>query len=136
MTLLIEQEQSDDSPIKGDEVITIAPLVRELMHKRKRLPSQLAADLGISHPTIARWLSGKSIPSTDSCRKLAKYSQVPLKNVLRMAGHLPRETNNVPVEWPEFREYAYRKYRDELDEDTVTVIEGLIERRRAKRHNR
>ncbi len=33
---------------------------------------------------------------------------------------------------PEFREYARKKYRDELDEDLVTMIEDLIERQRQR----
>ncbi len=37
--------------------------------------------------------------------------------------------------WPEFREYARQKY-PELDEDLITMIEDLIERRRAKRNSR
>ena len=37
--------------------------------------------------------------------------------------------------WPEFREYARQKYPNELDEDLITMIEDLIERRRAKRQN-
>ena len=37
--------------------------------------------------------------------------------------------------WSEFREYARQKYPNELDEDLITMIEDLIERRRAKRHN-
>jgi len=37
------------------------------------------------------------------------------------------------VEWPEFREYAKRKYAAELDEDLITMIEDLIERRRRRK---
>ena len=36
---------------------------------------------------------------------------------------------------PEFREYARQKYPNELDEDLITVLEGLIERGRAKSQN-
>ena len=36
---------------------------------------------------------------------------------------------------PEFREYARQKYPNELDEDLITMIENLIERRRAKSQN-
>jgi len=46
-----------------------APLVsflKELMRRRKRLPSQLAADLGVSHATVSRWLSDEDVPSTRS----------------------------------------------------------------------
>jgi len=32
----------------------------------------------------------------------------------------------MPSELPEFREYAHRKY-PELDEDSITMIEGVLE---------
>jgi len=105
------------------------------MRRRKRLPSQLAADLGISHATVSRWLSGADVPNTKSCRRLAEYSGVPLEKVLSIVGHLPRIAEANPPEWPEFREYAQRKYPGELDEDLITMIEDLIERRRGKRYN-
>ena len=74
------------------------------MRRRKRLPSQLAADLGVSHSTVGRWLSGKDVPSTKSCRKLAEYSGVPLERILSVAGHLPSIEGEGPLEWPELRE--------------------------------
>jgi len=43
---------------------------------------------------------------------------------------LPRIAEAEPT-WPEFREYAQRKY-PELDEGLITMIEDLIERRRRK----
>jgi len=99
------------------------------------LPSQLAADLGVSHATVSRWLSGTDVPSTRSCHKLAEYSGVPVEKVLSIVGHLPRVSEKAPPEWPEFREYARQKYPNELDEDLITMIEDLIERRRQKRYN-
>jgi transcriptional regulator with XRE-family HTH domain len=105
------------------------------MRRRRRLPSQLAADLGISHATVSRWLSGEDIPSTRSCRKLAEYSGTPLEKVLSIVGHLPRVAEAAHPEWPEFREYARKMYPNELDEDLITMIEDLIERRRQKRYN-
>ncbi|GAH49332.1 unnamed protein product, partial [marine sediment metagenome] len=69
-----------------------------------------------------------------SCRRLAEYSGVPLEKVLSVVGHLPRVAEVEPPEWPEFREYARRKYPAELDEDLITMIEDLIERRRGKRY--
>ena len=36
--------------------------------------------------------------------------------------------------WPEFREYALQKY-PELDEDLITMIEDLIERRRTSQND-
>jgi transcriptional regulator with XRE-family HTH domain len=113
----------------------IVSFLKEVMRRRKRLPSQLAVDLGISHATVSRWLSGKDIPSTISCRKLAEYTGVPLEKILSIVGHLPRAAEAAASEWPEFREYAHQKYPDELDEDLITMIEDLIERRRARRYH-
>ena len=121
--------------MKEKEVNFIA-FLEKLMRRRRRLRSQLAADLGLSHPTIGRWLSGNDIPSIASCRKLAEYSGVPVEKILSIAGHLPQITETVPAEWPEFREYAQQKYPNELDEDVITMIEDLIERRRDRRNGR
>ncbi len=116
------------------EEAPIVSFLKEVMRRRKRLPSQLAADLGVSHATVSRWLSGKDIPNTRSCRRLAEYSGVPLEKVLSIVGHLPRIAETRPTEWPEFREYARQKYPVELDEDLITMIEDLIERRRERRY--
>ncbi|MGD9116911.1 MAG: helix-turn-helix transcriptional regulator [Dehalococcoidia bacterium] len=115
--------------------VPIVTFLSELMRRRKRLPSQMASDLGISHATVSRWLSGEDIPSTKSCRKLADYSGAPLERILSIVGHLPRVTDTGYAEWPEFREYAHQKYPDELDEDLITMIEDLIERRRQKKYD-
>jgi len=106
------------------------------MRRRKRLPSQLAADLGISHATVGRWLSGADAPSIKSCRRLAEYSGVPVQNILSIVGHLPQIAETGPPEWPEFREYAQHKYPNELDEDLITMIEDFIERRKGRRYDR
>ncbi|MBA7660009.1 hypothetical protein ES703_68008 [subsurface metagenome] len=115
--------------------VPIVSFLKEIMRRRKRLPSQLAADLGVSHATVSRWLSSDDVPSIGSCRRLAKYSGVPLEKVLSIVGHLPRIAEREPPEWPEFREYARRKYPNELDEDLITMIEDLIERRRGRRYD-
>jgi hypothetical protein len=49
---------------------------------------------------------------------------------------MPEKTESIPTAWPEFREYASKKYAEELDEDLITVIEDLIERRRHERYHR
>jgi len=114
------------------EITPIMSFLKKLMKRRKRLPSQLALDLGVSHPTVGRWVSGDDVPSTSSCRKLSEFSGIPLQKILSLAGHLPQINETAPAEWPEFREYAYRKYPNELDEDLIIMIEDLIERRRGK----
>ena len=116
------------------EEVPIVSFLKDLMRRRKRLPSQLAADLGVSHATVIRWLSGEDVPNCRSCGKLAQYAVVSLEKVLSIVGHIPRVAETRPHEWPEFREYARKKYPDELDEDMVTMIEDLIERRRQKKY--
>jgi len=111
----------------------IVSFLRKLMERQKRLPYHLAKAMGVSHPTVSRWLLGDDIPSTASCRKLAAYSGVPVVEILSMAGHLPEIAEVPPARWPEFREYAHLKYPNELDEDIIIMIEDLIERRREKR---
>ncbi len=113
---------------------SVASFLEEVMRRRKRLPSQMASDIGISHTTVLRWLSGKDKPSTKSCRRLAEYSGVSLQKVLAITGHIPSIQEGKPYEWPEFRDYARLKYPHELDEDLITMIEDLIERRRHKRY--
>ena len=96
----------------------------------------MAADIGVSHATVSRWLSGKDVPSTRSCIRLAEYGNVSLERVLSAIGHMPQLATTGPAEWPEFREYAQQKYPAELDEDLITMIEDLIERRRGRKHGR
>ena len=69
--------------------VPIASFLKEVMRRRKRLPSQLAADLGVSHATVSRWLSGADVPSIKSCRRLTQYSGVPVEKILSIVGHLP-----------------------------------------------
>lgn len=114
--------------------VPFTSFLKEVMRRRKRLPSHLAAAIGVSHSTVLRWLTGKDVPSVRSCRRLAEYSGVSQEKILSIAGHLSMVAEKGADEWPEFREYARQKYPEELDEDMVTMIEDLIERRRSKRY--
>ena len=114
----------------------IVAFLKEIMRLKKRLPSQLAVDIDVSHATVSRWLSGEDLPNTQSCHKLAKYSGVSFQKVLSVAGYLPEIGDEEPAKWPEFREYAYRKYPNELDDDLITIIEDLIEKRRSRKVGR
>lgn len=96
------------------------------------MPSQFAADVGVSHTSVSRWLSGREKPSFSSCVKLANYTKVPLQRVLHIVGYLVPVEEKAASELPDFREYARRKYPRELDDDLVTIIEDLIERRKGK----
>jgi transcriptional regulator with XRE-family HTH domain len=106
--------------------------LQALMRRRGRLPSQFATDVGVSHTSVSRWLSGKEKPSFSSCVKLANYTGVPLQRVLYIVGYLTPAEETPASELPDFREYVNRKYPQELDDDLVTLIEDLIERRRGR----
>jgi transcriptional regulator with XRE-family HTH domain len=84
----------------------IGLFIEELMRRHNKLPSQLAADLGVSHATVGRWLLGEDVPSTKSCWKLAEYSGIPLEKILSIAGHLPSTEEEEPLEWPELRDIS------------------------------
>jgi transcriptional regulator with XRE-family HTH domain len=106
--------------------------LQALMRRRGQLPSQFAADIGVSHTSVSRWLSGKEMPSFASCVKLANYTGVSLQRILHIVGHLAPAKEEVASELPDFREYVKRKYPRELNDDVVTIIEDLIERRRGQ----
>jgi len=112
----------------------IVSFLKKVMHRRKCRSSQLAASIGISPAAVSRWVSGKDIPNTNSCLKLAEYSGEPITKVLALAGHLSCVNDNQSVDWPEFREYARKKYSGLLDDEIITMIEDLIESRIMRRY--
>ena len=112
----------------------LVTILNEIMRRRGQVPSRLAADIGVSHASMSRWLHGKDIPSSRSCRRLAECSGTPLLKVLAAAGHAPIVAEPALDTWPDFREYASKKYGAELDDDIITVIEDLIERRRNQKY--
>jgi len=116
----------------GTKIVPIVSLLTAIIRRRKCSPRQLAADLGLSHAAISRWLSGKDVPSIRSCNKIAEYSGISLQKILSIAGYIPKPIEASYHEWPEFREYVSKKYSGELDEDLITLIEDLIERRRVR----
>jgi transcriptional regulator with XRE-family HTH domain len=116
--------------LTGDTVSAeLITYLQKLMRLRGQLPSQFAADLGVSHTSVSRWLSGKDRPSFASCVKLANHAGVPLQRVLQIVGYLTPLEETTASELPDFRDYVKRKYPQELDDDLVTLVEELIERR-------
>jgi transcriptional regulator with XRE-family HTH domain len=114
--------------------LPIVDYLKDLMKRRKLLPIHLANSLNVSHATVSRWLSGQDKPSIVSCQRLAEFSGVQINKILAASGYLPDMKGTSPAEWPEFREYAREKYGNELDEDLITMIEDLIQRKREKSH--
>lgn len=111
---------------------TIVDFIKDITAQRGLSLRGLSRETGISASTISRWCEGKQVPSPESCRILAEYLSVSTEHVLALAGHLrPLHKENTDY-LPEFREYAARRYPDELDEDIIAMIEDLIRRRRRR----
>ena len=111
--------------------VPIVSFLKEVMRRRKRSPSQLVADLGVSHATIICWLSGEDAPNTKSCRRLAEYTGVSLEEVLSIVGHLPRiaekgapEGSYLPQ--PGFHHLANSKYPAEFIYSNLHIQSNII----------
>ena len=113
----------------------LVTFLTNIIDQKRCLPSQLAAELGVCHSTLYRWLHKQTVPGVNSCRKLSEYTGLPLQAVLSRIGYIPLCTDSPPDSWPEFREYVSKKYPTELDDDLVTLIENLIARRRDRIHH-
>jgi transcriptional regulator with XRE-family HTH domain len=115
---------------------SLVNFLNDLIKQQKTSSTRLASALDVSHATMSRWLSGVVIPGVKSCKSIADYAGIPVDKVLSMAGYLP-EVETVPfAKWPEFREYARRKYPKELDDDLITMIEAIIRKKQQKSHGR
>lgn len=66
--------------------------IKELREKRGLPQKALAADLGVSQPTICDWESGRKIPSAKSTAKLADYFRVSTDYILGR-----EDTNIIPI---------------------------------------
>lgn len=47
--------------------------------------ASFAKQLGVTDPTVARWLSGSSLPDFESCLRIARYLQLDPAKIFRMA---------------------------------------------------
>ncbi len=126
-----DTEQARQPTRLGQRHADLVAFLEDLMRRKNRRACPMAKEIRVSHPTMSRWLSGEDVPSTASCHKLAEHSGAPLQKVLALAGHVPDVPRTLPADWPDFGEYARRKY-PQLDEDLIAVMEGYIERRRGK----
>ena len=98
--------------------------------KYRNLP-ELARAMGISRSQIYRVRDGKRGINQKFIIGTAKaFPEYSLDDLFYVEGQPVKSSNK----WPGFREYARQKY-PELDEDLITMIEDLIERRRASNRN-
>jgi transcriptional regulator with XRE-family HTH domain len=77
--------------------VPISKLLARILKERNMLPSHLAAEIGVSHATVGRWLKGEDTPIARSCFRLAEFSGIPVEEILRSAGHIPEPTKTHSV---------------------------------------
>lgn len=111
----------------------IADFLQDIQRQRGLSLRGLARESGISVSTLSRWCDGKQTPSPKSCKMLADYLSLSTEHILALAGHLKSLHKEATEALPEFREYAGKKYPEELDEDMIAMIEDLIYRRKMRR---
>ncbi len=46
-----------------EKTATLSSFLNDLMRRKRVRPSQLATQLGVSHATVGRWLTGEDIPN-------------------------------------------------------------------------
>lgn len=87
------------------------------------------ADLLSTKPPVAESEPDVGKPDAYVARVLSEEPvevQRTVIGILSVLKSIARGHSKVLAEWPEFREYAHRKYK--LDEDLITMIEDLIKR--------
>ena len=106
-------------------------LLRGLLNRNGYSVNKLAKEVGVSHVTMGRWLSGNAVPTPESCRMVARVADLPVAKVLSYAGHLPPITQDMLPGLPEFREYMSKRYPGRLDDDLITMVADLLERKKS-----
>lgn len=71
---------------------------REFLRERITNQTQLAAELGVSHVTMARWLSGARAPSEEMLRRLCTSlgMEVEVRTVVRFLSRRSRSKASTP----------------------------------------
>jgi transcriptional regulator with XRE-family HTH domain len=92
--------------VKGVCAFTVrfSDKIQSLMRKRRLTQLELGKDLGISHTSVGRWLSG-SVPHKRTVAQLATYFGVSMDDLLDDARDLPLaipETSLLSEESPEY----------------------------------
>jgi len=59
-------------------------LAEQLKERGKR--TSFAKQIGVTDPTVARWLSGRSLPDFESCLRIARHFKLDPAKIFRMAG--------------------------------------------------
>ena len=99
--------------------------IRRQLELRETYPARFAKDLGVSHPTVGRWLTGEDIPKAKVCWRIAEVTGVPLWDLLKMAGHIPADYEP-DQDLPAFRSYMSQKYPGVLADSVLRMVEREI----------
>jgi len=104
---------------------SFAKYLQSLIDNRKLKQNQIALYGDVSESTVSYWLSGRSLPSPESLKKIATVLRVSYEELMQKAGYLDEEE-------PEENHRAYnhdKKFRDlsDLNDEAVEAVDKLIE---------
>jgi len=84
---------------------------------------QVATDLNIPTSTYNQYETGKRKPDIRTLRKIAKYYGVSLDYLVGDSSNF-----HIIVKPPNFLNYDYGKYQDDLDNKRITVAQAVMDR--------
>lgn len=107
----MSESDSGPGPDPQDDVrVAFGQWLTEMLHWRRLKKADVARRMGVEGTLISRWTLGKGRPDPTSAQLLAAALDVPLDEVLRVAGHLPS---------------TYRPAEDPVKERLYAAIEQL-----------
>lgn len=108
-----------------DRRLMVADWVNRAIREHGITPNRLAANAGLSHTIVLRYLNGRALPGPDACRKLAKAVGVDPLSMLELAGHLDAGGSD------ELRESRASPVLDALTSEVVGLFSQLSPERQA-----
>lgn len=98
------------------------------MQTRRMSQAELARKSGLSRAMISRTLSQQSFPSWEACISIARGLDLPPENVLRAAGMLPAEIEEVERVSEQIAHYKIAELTDEQVDEVLRFIEFVQDR--------
>lgn len=87
--------------------------------------TDFAKRVGTSTGSVAMWMNGHRIPSTESCERIAVVLSADLDDVMRAAGHLPPDPYHPNPDSPPERFHAMMK-RIQWDPQREAMIDAIL----------
>ncbi len=105
--------------------MTISEYLKEQLKRHGRRAS-FAKKVGVTEPTVARWLSGRSLPDFESCLRIALHLKLEPAKVFRMAEKPSYEDLYTALFRENHQVQEVDLYKDDEDIELYKQLQGLI----------